>query len=166
MADRIGRCWPGDPHWEWMKKNNKTLGTAESCTGGSIAQVLTSIPGSSQYFIGSVVSYANRIKVDLLNVQQETLLTVGAVSEQAVKEMIQGGLQILRTDFMVSVSGILGPGGATPEKPVGTVWIAAGTKEKTITRKLNLQFDRTRNTVITTHQSLLLLWELLRTNEG
>ena len=151
---------------EWMKKKNKTLGTAESCTGGSIAQVLTSIPGSSQYFIGSVVSYANRIKVDLLNVQQETLLTVGAVSEQAVNEMIQGGLQILGTDFMVSVSGILGPGGATPEKPVGTVWIAAGTKEKTITRKLNLQFDRTRNTVITTHQSLLLLWELLRTNEG
>jgi nicotinamide-nucleotide amidase len=151
---------------EWMKTKNKTLGTAESCTGGSIAQVLTSIPGSSQYFIGSVVSYANRIKVDLLNVQQETLLTVGAVSEQAVKEMIQGGLQILGTDFMVSVSGILGPGGATPEKPVGTVWIAAGTKEKTITRKLNLQFDRTRNTVITTHQSLLLLWELLRTNEG
>lgn len=151
---------------EWMKKHHRTLGTAESCTGGSIAQILTSIPGSSQYFIGSVVSYANRIKVDLLQVQQETLLTVGAVSEQAVTEMIQGGLQILGTDFMVSVSGILGPGGATPEKPVGTVWIAAGSKNRIITRKLNLRFDRNQNTQITTHQSLLLLWELLRTNEG
>lgn len=151
---------------EWMKKHQRTLGTAESCTGGSIAQMLTSIPGSSQYFIGSVVSYANRIKVDLLQVQQETLLTVGAVSEQAVTEMIQGGLQLLGTDFMVSVSGILGPGGATPEKPVGTVWIAAGSKNRIITRKLNLRFDRNQNTQITTHQSLLLLLELLRTNEG
>lgn len=150
----------------WLREHNKTLGTAESCTGGSIAQLLTSIPGSSQYFIGSIVSYANRIKVDLLHVPEETLLTVGAVSEKAVIEMIQGGLRILGTDFMVSVSGILGPGGATPEKPVGTVWIAAGTKDRIITRNLNLQFDRSQNTSITTHQSLLLLWELLRTNEG
>jgi nicotinamide-nucleotide amidase len=142
------------------------MGTAESCTGGSIAQLMTSVPGSSAYFIGSVVSYANRIKVEMLGVQQETLQTVGAVSEKAVKEMIEGGLKRMGTDYMVSVSGILGPGGATPEKPVGTVWIAAGTKEKIITRQLNLRFDRTRNTTITTHQCLLLLWELLQTNEG
>jgi len=128
--------------------------------------LMTSVPGSSEYFIGSVVSYANRIKVELLDVRNETLQTVGAVSEQAVMQMIQGGLSRMGTDYMVSVSGILGPGGATPEKPVGTVWIAAGTKERTITRKLQLRFDRARNTVITTHQSLLLLWELLRTNEG
>lgn len=150
----------------WMRTHQKTMGTAESCTGGSISQLMTSIPGSSEYFIGSVVSYANRIKVELLDVKNETLQTVGAVSEQAVKEMIQGGLSRLGTDYMVSVSGILGPGGATPEKPVGTVWIAAGSTEKIITRKLHLRFDRARNTVITTHQSLLLLWELLRTNEG
>ncbi len=150
----------------WLREHDKTLGTAESCTGGSIAQLLTSIPGSSQYFIGSIVSYANRIKVDLLHVPEETLQTVGAVSEKAVIEMIQGGLRVLGTDFMVSVSGILGPGGATPEKPVGTVWIAAGTKDRIITRNLNLRFDRSQNTSITTHQSLLLLWELLRTNEG
>ena len=150
----------------WLRTHKKTLGTAESCTGGSISQLMTSVPGSSEYFIGSVVSYANRIKVELLDVRNETLQTVGAVSEQAVMQMIQGGLSRMGTDYMVSVSGILGPGGATPEKPVGTVWIAAGTKERTITRKLQLRFDRARNTVITTHQSLLLLWELLRTNEG
>ncbi len=150
----------------WLRKHKKTLGTAESCTGGSIAQLLTSVPGSSEYFIGSVVSYANRIKVELLDVQQETLVTVGAVSEKAVTEMIHGGLKRLGTDFMVSVSGILGPGGATPEKPVGTVWIAAGSRQRIITRQLNLRFDRSRNTVITTHQCLLMLWELLRTNEG
>lgn len=150
----------------WLRDHKKTMGTAESCTGGSIAQLMTSIPGSSEYFIGSVVSYANRIKVELLDVQPETLQTVGAVSERAVTEMVQGGLKRMGSDFMVSVSGILGPGGATPEKPVGTVWMAAGTKEKIITRKLSLRFDRSRNTVITTHQCLLLLWELLRTNEG
>jgi nicotinamide-nucleotide amidase len=150
----------------WLRKHKKTLGTAESCTGGSIAQLLTSVPGSSEYFIGSVVSYANRIKVELLDVQQETLVTVGAVSQKAVTEMIHGGLKRLGTDFMVSVSGILGPGGATPEKPVGTVWIAAGSRQRIITRQLNLRFDRSRNTVITTHQCLLLLWELLQTNEG
>lgn len=150
----------------WLKEQNKTMGTAESCTGGSIAQLMTSVPGSSAYFIGSVVSYANRIKVELLGVQEETLQTVGAVSEKAVREMIEGGLKRMGTDYMVSVSGILGPGGATPEKPVGTVWIAAGTKDKIITRQLNLRFDRSRNTTITTHQCLLLLWELLQTNEG
>lgn len=150
----------------WFRDNQKTLGTAESCTGGSIAQLLTTVPGSSQYFIGSVVSYANRIKVELLDVSPETLTTVGAVSEQAVREMIQGGLKRLGTDYMISVSGILGPGGATPEKPVGTVWVAAGSKDRIITRRLNLRFDRARNTVITTHQCLLLLWELLQTNEG
>ncbi len=150
----------------WLRNNQKTMGTAESCTGGSIAQLMTSVPGSSQYFIGSVVSYANRIKVELLDVLPETLTTVGAVSERAVIEMIQGGLKRLDTDYMVSVSGILGPGGATPEKPVGTVWIAAGSRERVITRKLNLRFDRSRNTIITTHQCLLLLWELLQTNEG
>lgn len=150
----------------WLKEQNKTMGTAESCTGGSIAQLMTSVPGSSAYFIGSVVSYANRIKVEMLGVKEETLQTVGAVSEKAVREMIEGGLKRMGTDYMVSVSGILGPGGATPEKPVGTVWIAAGTKDKIITRQLNLRFDRSRNTTITTHQCLLLLWELLQTNEG
>jgi len=150
----------------WLRDQNKTMGTAESCTGGSIAQLMTSVPGSSAYFIGSVVSYANRIKVEMLGVQEETLQTVGAVSEKAVREMIEGGLKRMGTDYMVSVSGILGPGGATPEKPVGTVWIAAGTKDKIITRQLNLRFDRSRNTTITTHQCLLLLWELLQTNEG
>lgn len=150
----------------WLRAHKKTLGTAESCTGGSIAQLMTSVPGSSEYFIGSVVSYANRIKVELLDVQKDTLTTVGAVSEKAVMEMIQGGLKRLGSDYMISVSGILGPGGATPEKPVGTVWIAAGNQEQTLTRKLNLRFDRARNTVITTHQCLLLLWELLQTNRG
>ena len=150
----------------WLRTHKKTLATAESCTGGSIAQLITSVPGSSEYFIGSVVSYANRIKVELLDVQQETLMTVGAVSEKAVTQMIQGGLNRLGSDFVVSVSGILGPGGATPEKPVGTVWIAAGSRTRILTRKLNLRFDRSRNTVITTHQCLLLLWELLQTNEG
>ena len=136
---------------------NETIATAESCTGGYIAHIITSHPGSSKYFKGSIVSYDNEVKQNVLHVSNQTLQTVGAVSEETVKEMLKGALDILKTTYAIAVSGIMGPDGGNEEKPVGTVWIAVGRKEKTETLKLNLRFDRMRNIQITSMNALNLL---------
>ena len=107
----------------------KTVGTAESCTGGGIAAALTSISGSSAVVRGGVVSYATEVKQDLLHVKASTLRRFDVVSEQVVIEMAQGALKALKADFAVSTSGISGPSGGTPENPVGTVWIAVASAE-------------------------------------
>lgn len=125
-----------------LKKKNATLSTAESCTGGYIAHKITSVPGSSAYFKGSVVSYANEVKENFLGVKKESLEKSGAVSEPVVTEMATGILQKMKTDFSIAVSGIAGPDGGTQEKPVGTVWMAVGTRDKVYTKLF--QFDRDR----------------------
>jgi PncC family amidohydrolase len=102
---------------------NFHLAVAESCTGGLISHLLTNVPGSSDYFLGSVVSYANQAKMQLLKVKSETLATYGAVSRNTVIEMARGVRHLLSADIGISVSGIAGPGGETPDKPVGTTWI-------------------------------------------
>lgn len=147
-----------------LKQQNKTIGTAESCTGGGIAYALTSVPGSSAYFMGSVVSYDNRVKQELLGVKKETLDTYGAVSEESVKEMLQGALQQLKTDYAVAVSGIMGPDGGTEEKPVGTVWVAVGNKDKTVTHCFHFRFDRERNTRQTVMSTLDFLRKFIVAN--
>ena len=128
-----------------LKSKNKTMGTAESCTGGYIAQLITSVPGSSSYYKGSIVSYDNEVKENVLGVSAGTLQSVGAVSEETVTQMVKGALSVLNVDYALATSGIMGPEGGTDEKPVGTVWIAVGNKEKVETLKLNLRFDRQRN---------------------
>lgn len=128
-----------------LQKKQATLSTAESCTGGYIAHLITSIPGSSAYYKGSVVSYANQAKENLLKVQHATLESDGAVSEPTVKQMVAGALQALDTDFAVATSGIMGPDGGTDTKPVGTVWIGVGNRNEIIAEKFQLRFDRTRN---------------------
>ena len=140
-----------------MKEKGKTVSTAESCTGGYIAHLITSVAGSSDYFKGSVVSYDNSIKENILGVSNETLSTVGAVSEETVKQMLAGVLNIMRTDYAVAVSGIMGPGGGSTEKPVGTVWIAIGNAEKVETKKLQFRFERKRNIELTAINALYLL---------
>ncbi|HFA49848.1 MAG TPA: CinA family nicotinamide mononucleotide deamidase-related protein [Bacteroidetes bacterium] len=137
-----------------LNKKGLTLSTAESCTGGYVAHLITSVPGSSAYYMGSVLSYSNEIKMKLLGVKKETLNKHGAVSEQTVKEMVAGALKLLNTDIAVATSGIAGPSGGTPEKPVGTIWVAVGNKNKTITHKLNLGKDRIRNIQYTTTRAL------------
>lgn len=109
---------------ELLKEKGLTIGTAESCTGGMIAHRLTSVAGSSAYYKGSIVAYANEIKMNLLDVKLTTLETHGAVSKQVVEEMAMGALKQLNCDFAVATSGIAGPDGGTDEKPVGTVWMA------------------------------------------
>src|ERR1035437_3664456 len=148
-----------------LSARNETMSTAESCTGGYIAHLITSIPGSSKYFKGSVVSYNNEVKENVLNVSDETLQTFGAVSEETVKEMLKGALDVLKTDYAIAVSGIMGPDGGSAEKPVGTVWIAVGSKSfnklRIETQKLNLRFDRMRNIQITSMNALNLLRKLI-----
>ncbi len=140
-----------------LKSQNKTMATAESCTGGYIAHLITSIPGSSNYFKGSVVSYDNEVKEKMLNVSHQTLEISGAVSEETVVQMIKGALQNLKTDFAIATSGIMGPDGGSPEKPVGTVWIAVGNREKVRTHVFHFRFDRQRNIELTAHNGLNML---------
>lgn len=147
-----------------LKQKGNTMGTAESCTGGYIAHLITSVAGSSAYYKGSVISYDNEIKENILGVKEDTLLSVGAVSEETVKQMVKGAISKLNVDFALATSGIMGPGGGTDEKPVGTVWIAAGNKEKTETLKLNLRFDRQRNIGMTAANALNLLRKFILAN--
>ena len=147
-----------------LKSKQKTVGTAESCTGGYIAHLITSIAGSSAYYKGSIISYANEVKENLLNVSHDTLVKHGAVSQETVTEMVKGAIKELHVDYAVAVSGIMGPDGGSEEKPVGTVWIATGNIEKTETLKLNLRFDRQRNIAITAMNALNFLRRFVLSN--
>lgn len=145
-----------------LRKKGITLSTAESCTGGSIATRLTSVAGSSDYFKGAVVAYANEVKMSLLNVSPQTLAEQGAVSEKTVIEMVKGAMNTLKTDCAVATSGIAGPGGGTNEKPVGTVWIAAAYKKEIRTMKQDSNRGREMNIERAGNNALLLLLELLK----
>ncbi|RYY99290.1 MAG: CinA family nicotinamide mononucleotide deamidase-related protein [Chitinophagaceae bacterium] len=140
-----------------LKERGKTVGTAESCTGGYIARLLTEPAGASQLFNGSIVAYANEIKERVLAVPGEILETKGAVSEETVRAMVTGALDVLRTDYALATSGIMGPSGGTPEKPVGTIWIAVGNREHTETLLLHYRFDRARNMELTANTALNML---------
>ena len=142
----------------------KTVCTAESCTGGYIAHLLTAIAGSSKFYDGSVVSYSYQAKEDLLQVDKNTLETKGAVSEEIVLQMAKGALQNIKSDFVIAVSGIMGPDGGMPDKPAGTVWIAVGNKEKIQAQKLFFRFDRTRNIQLTAVNALNLLRKFILDN--
>jgi len=147
-----------------LKEKNKTIGTAESCTGGYIAHLITSNAGSSIGFKGSIVSYANDVKERILGVTDKTLRSVGAVSEETVIQMVKGAIEKLQVDFAVATSGIMGPDGGSEEKPVGTVWIAAGNKDKIETAKLAFRFDRARNIEMTAYTALNFLRKFILAN--
>ncbi len=142
----------------------KTVGIAESCTGGYVSYLVTSEPGSSAYFNGSVVAYSNEIKETVLGVQRETLIRFGAVSEQAAAEMAEGARKALKTDYGMSATGIAGPGGGTAGKPVGLVWIAISNGAHTITKKLNLSKERDTNIRYTAIALLNLFHQTLTEN--
>ena len=138
-----------------------TVSTAESCTGGGIAARLTSVPGSSEYVKGGIVAYSNEVKVNLLDVSMETLHQVGAVSRETVIQMAKGAMKRLKTDCAIATSGIAGPGGGTPEKPVGTIWMAVAYKNEISTRKLEGDQGRRQNVERTIEEELKLLLERL-----
>ncbi len=147
-----------------LKNNGTTLSTAESCTGGYIAHLITSAPGASSYYKGTVVSYDNSIKSNLLNVSESTLSTNGAVSEATVKQMALKVRELMQTDYSIAVSGIMGPDGGTPEKPVGFVWMAVANKNQVIAKSFQFRFDRERNITLTASNALNLLRLLIMDN--
>jgi nicotinamide-nucleotide amidase len=149
-----------------LLENKKTISTAESCTGGSIASLITSVAGSSAYFKGSVVSYSNQVKQELLGVQKETLDAYGAVSEQTAREMLSGILEQMKTDFGIAVTGIMGPGGGSEEKPVGTVYVAVGNKENQVVQKFKQRFSRDKNIEVTSVMALNLMRKFLVNDES
>ncbi|MBP6872085.1 MAG: competence/damage-inducible protein A [Bacteroidales bacterium] len=147
-----------------LREKGKSLSTAESCTGGYLAHLITSVPGSSDYFKGSVVAYANDIKMALLGVSEGSLARHGAVSEEVVREMALGALEKFNTDYAVSTSGVAGPDGGTPEKPVGTVWVAVASRLGATTKLFRLGDHRGRNIRRAALSALnMLRLELLKT---
>ena len=128
-----------------LSSHGKTLSSAESCTGGTISQLITSIPGSSEYFLGGVTSYANSVKTGVLGVPAEIIEKHGAVSSECVAAMAEGVRKLTGSDYSVATSGIAGPGGGTPEKPVGTVWVGVSSQKGTETYKVQYKGDRKRN---------------------
>lgn len=148
MEDVVGKL---------LKSQSKTVATAESCTGGSIAKMISSVPGSSEYFKGSVVSYANEVKQELLKVKAEDLEKAGAVSEEVITSMALGIRDLLKTDYGIASSGIAGPGGGSEEKPVGTVWLAVAGPKGVNAKKFRFIHNRERNIEISSITALNML---------
>ena len=144
-----------------LRKTKTSLGVAESCTGGHLAHQFTQISGSSDYFTGGIVSYANQIKMEQLGVSASILSEFGAVSEPCIRAMAEGARKVLCTTYALATSGIAGPTGGTEEKPVGTVWIALAHPEGVITRKLQLAGTRMQNIHMTSLASINLLRRFL-----
>jgi nicotinamide-nucleotide amidase len=145
-----------------MKEKRLTLSTAESCTGGYIAHLLTQHAGSSAVFAGGAVAYSYELKESILGVKKETLTAYGAVSEQTVKEMAEGAVGKFKTDYAIAVSGIAGPDGGLPGKPVGTVWIAVAAKNQTISKLFTFTNKRIQNIERSATAALTMLLNLLQ----
>ena len=147
--------------WE----RNKTVGTAESCTGGRIAESLISMPGASGYFKGSIVAYVDEIKERLLGVDATLLAEKTAVSEEVAIEMVKGAIKALDVDYAIAVTGYAGPGGGTHDTPVGTIWLACGTQDNITTIKLEEDLGRDLNISNATHHALQMFLQFLHDTE-
>ncbi len=157
IADALGKI---------LDEKKKFIASAESCTGGYIAHLLTSRSGASRSFKGSVVSYSNQSKENVLGVKHFTIAKHGAVSEETVTEMVQGVLDVMKVDYAVATSGIMGPDGGTKMKPVGTVWIAVANNKTVYAKKFFFRFDRRRNIELTAHTALNMLRLFVLEQEG
>jgi nicotinamide-nucleotide amidase len=142
---------------ELLKTRGLTCAAAESCTGGLISHLITQVPGSSEYFLGSIVSYSNEVKVNILKVSREALDRYGAVSEQVARAMLKGLLRLTGADVGMATTGIAGPAGGSAEKPVGTVWICVGTADHQEVNMMRFSFDREGNKMISAKAALFML---------
>ena len=149
-----------------LRSKGLLMGTAESCTGGRIANMVTLVAGSSDYFVGGVVSYSNAVKHNVLGVSEESLRLHGAVSREVVDQMAQGAIRTLGCECSVATSGVAGPGGGSPEKPVGTVWIAAALKEQVVSHCYHFGTVRAENIQSAADTALTMLLELLQKSDG
>lgn len=141
---------------------DKTVGTAESCTGGRIAEAIISVPGSSKYFKGGVISYVDEVKMSLLGVDAQLLEEKTAVCEEVAMQMVKGACQTLNTDYAISATGIAGPGGGTKEHPVGTIWLACGTKDRQVTQLVQEDHGRDINLAIATNKAMQMFLDFLK----
>ena len=144
----------------WEKE--KTVATAESCTGGRIAEAIISVPGASKYFKGGIISYVNEVKESLLGVSHQLLEEKTAVCEEVAIEMVKGACRALNTDYAIAATGIAGPAGGTKEIPVGTIWLACGTSEHVVTTKVQEDHGRDINLAIATNAAMLLFCDFLK----
>lgn len=150
---------------EILYDTNKTVGTAESCTGGRISEAIIAVPGASNYFKGGIVSYTNEIKERLLGVSHEVLEAQTAVCEEVAKEMVSGAIKVLNVDYAISATGVAGPTGGTKEIPVGVIWIGYGSKNDIRTFELTEDFGRDINLAIATNKALNLFLSFLKEQE-
>ena len=144
-----------------LSARKETLSTAESCTGGDIARLITSVPGSSEYYTGSVVAYSNDVKMGFLGVNKKNIEMYGAVSKEVVEEMATGALNLFKTDYSIATSGIAGPEGGSQDKPVGTTWIAVASASKMISAKFIFGEHRGRNIDKASNTSLNMLRKMI-----
>ncbi len=147
---------------EILYNSDKTLGTAESCTGGRIAEAVISMPGASNYFKGGIVSYTNEVKENLLQVSHQVLEEQTAVCEEVARQMVLGAIQALKVDYAVSATGVAGPTGGTADIPVGTIWIGYGSKDDVRTVKLAEDYGRDINLAIATNTALKSMLSFLQ----
>mgnify|MGYP001024715513 FL=1 len=147
---------------EMLYNSDKTVGTAESCTGGRIAEAIISVPGASNYFKGGVVSYTNEVKENLLGVSHEVLEEQTAVCEEVAREMVLGTIKTLNVDFAISATGCAGPTGGTPAIPVGTIYVGYGNKDDVRVVKLTEDFGRDINLAIATNTALKGMLDFLK----
>lgn len=144
--------------WE----GDKTLGTAESCTGGRIAEAIISVPGASKYFKGGIISYTDEVKETILNVPAELIEAQTAVCEDVAVAMVKGACKALNTDYAISATGIAGPSGGTKDIPVGTIWIACGNDKRVVTLKVEEDHGRDINLAIATNRAISMFLDYLR----
>ncbi len=140
----------------------KTVSTAESCTGGRIAEAIIAVPGASKYFKGGIISYVDEVKHSLLGVSVELLAEKTAVCEEVAQQMVVGACQTLNTDYAISATGIAGPSGGTKEIPVGTIWLACGTQDKQVTLKVEEDHGRDINLAIATNKAMEMFLDFLK----
>ena len=147
---------------ELLWESEKTVATAESCTGGRIAEAIISVPGASKYFKGGIISYVNEVKENLLGVSHELLEEKTAVCEEVAIAMVEGACKAMNTDYAVAATGIAGPSGGTKEIPVGTIWLACGTVGNVVTFKLDEDHGRDINLTIATNKAMQMLRDFLK----
>ena len=146
---------------QYLYESGKTVGTAESCTGGRVAEAMIAVPGASAYFKGGIVCYTNEIKERLLSVDKQLLEEKSAVCEEVAQARAEGAIEALNVDFAGATTGVAGPGGGTAENPVGTIWIACGSADEVVTVKLTEDFGRDINLAIATSKALQLFLDFL-----
>jgi len=147
---------------ELLWEMEKTVGTAESCTGGRIAESIIAVPGASKYFKGGIISYVNEIKESLLGVDPEVLAEKTAVCEEVAIQMVKGACRTLNVDYAISATGVAGPSGGTKEIPVGTIWLACGNDRRVVTLKVEEDHGRDINLAIATNKAMQLFLDYLK----